>query len=574
MPGNKALHAHLLGLSAGFLLVTLNLFYDLSAFSWVTVVWLSLWFVLTTYYSGWFFIITLIAFVLLKLTSLGGSSPAYVVMNFCHWYFLGYLTGAAFTILYNDFVYLFTLLFEGDKIKIAFAYNPRYKINIIKSPKSTEEHAMNELFARKPHLKDRRLYQYKFAIPPFDPSRPHHSEVPPHPYTIVFVANPYIRKRIDSDNTDEYEVDPIIRNRDLFLRAVDRALFNLELDPVIGRPEIWSRIRVVTIFNKALAREAEDSVAMVEEFQEELEDDRGRSIDNNLLDPMASMHANFGTILRLSRGREPHVLEEDDVDVIFAFTGSRTHDRSASHPSDWTEALDASGLRNLAGEREGVPFTFDVDPADNKPPMPGETIYPTLHPHNDADPAHVFRTVHDFCALHAGRIALNVVGARDKTFAHEFAHAMSSAMHGAITDEYVDYFVLANTNSTTPIDQTPIFFVNRIDRNFSRMISAQPLPVPKIFADYNLTRYDADLDHPSAEEGWAGYFPDKFADTIPCTMDRDYGGHRFDELLSAFIYDRMMAKVTRPQKCQRPAAVRGAEREHVPAEIISDEERR
>lgn len=553
MPGNKGLRAHLLGLTAGLLLVAPNLVHDPPTSSWAAATGVLLWFMLTTYYSGLFFFITFIAFILLNFLGWGGGFW-HLFANLCHWYFLGYAAGAVLGILYNDLLYLFMLLFEEDKIKIAFAYDPTKKINIIKSPKPGEEHAMDRLLARKPHLRKRRLYQYKFAPPPPAP------QPPAHPYTIAFIANPKIRKRGGAAEDEAgYEKDPILRNRDLFLHAVDRALSSFENDPVIGRPEIWSRIRVITVFNPSLAEAPGPQFGMVEEFQQEgLSEQDGTPVENNLLDPMAGMHANFTRILNQSRGGETNVFDENDVDVIFAITASRSHDRSASHLSDWTEELDASGLRNRDGVRRGNAFTFDYDPAGNKP---AGTILPTLHEADEINAANVFRKVHDYCAMYAGRVALNVLGARQKTFVHEFAHAMSSAMHGAITDEYVDCFVLPQVGSAAQCDQTPLFIVNRIDRDFSRMISGQPLPVPKIFAEYNHTRYDADLDHPSAEEGWTGYFPDKFADSIPCTMDADYGGHRFDELLSAFIYDRLMAKVTRPQKCAHEKTTRATETE-------------
>ena len=44
--------------------------------------------------------------------------------------------------------------------------------------------------------------------------------------------------------------------------------------------------------------------------------------------------------------------------------------------------------------------------------------------------------IHDYYTNHPGRVALNVLEASSKTYVHEFAHAMSSNIHGAIVDEY------------------------------------------------------------------------------------------------------------------------------------------
>ncbi len=547
VPPTKNLRAHLLGLTFGLLFVTGNLFYNFTLAHLYQSVFAFLWFALMTYFGGALIFLTLLFWLLSSLAGPSGSVFANMLMTGCHWYFLGYCFGAGFAIFYNDLLFLFFHLFEKKKIKIVFAYDTRRNVNIIKSPEAASEHALYELFARNPHLEERRLYQYKLKSPP------------PHPYTIAFVANPKIRKRGgDETRAEGYEPDPIIRDRDLFLRAVDRALFSLETDPVIGRPEIWSRVRVVTVFNPVLAAASGPEYGMVEEFQKELVDQSGEPVENNLIDPMRRMFENFERMLGESWGSVTPAFDADEVDIIFGLTASPTNTRSTAHFSDWIEHEEETVLLNPT-DRAGKCFSFKAAPcevsADEGEPSEEhkcitaqfDIVYPELTNRTNPPPPG-YRTIHDYCPTRPGRVALNVVSARHKTYIHEFAHAMSSAFHGTIADEYVDCFILAKVGSEETCTQEEHFFVNRIDRNID---ATEPVPVPKVFAEYNCVQYHSDLAHPSAEEEWTGYFPDKFDKNTPCLMDRDITGfYRFDELLSSFIYDRMMAKVSRPAKCE------------------------
>ncbi len=547
VPPTKNLRAHLLGLTFGLLFVTASLSFSFTLAHLYSSFWVFLWFALVTYFGGALIFLTLLVWLLLSLAAASGSVFLSMLMAGCHWYFLGYCFGATLAIFYNDLLFLFFHAFEKRKIKLVFAYDTRQNVNVIKSPIAEEMHALNELLACKPWLKDRLLYDY------------HLKNLPAHPYTIAFVANPKIHKRDEDENREAgYEMDPIARDRDLFLRAVDRALFSLETDPVVGRPEIWSRVRVVTVFNPVLAAASGPLYGMVEEFQKELEQD-GVRVDNNILDPMRRMFENFERILEESWGSAKRDFDHNDVDVIFAITASPTHTRAFAHFSDWIEHEDVDPLKNQM-DRAGKCFSFDATPCEVgvEPPV-AERVpqcspthyqieYPEINNRAASDAAAPgFRAVHDYCPTRPGRIALNVISARHKTYIHEFAHAMSSAFHGTITDEYVDCFILKKVGSEEECIQEKHFFVNRIDRKID---ATEPIPVPKIFADYNCVQYHSDLAHPSAEEEWTGYFPDKFDKATPCLMDRDITGYyRFDELLSTFIYDRMMAKVSRPAKC-------------------------
>jgi hypothetical protein len=157
-----------------------------------------------------------------------------------------------------------------------------------------------------------------------------------------------------------------------------------------------------------------------------------------------------------------------------------------------------------------------------------------------------FAKVHEYYAKNPGRVALNVLGATARTFVHEFAHAMSSVYHGPIVDEYYDKVTLPNDEDEDVIDSSSArdytFYINRIEK---ANVGGRLVPVHRVFARYQNTVFLSDLDHPSAEEGWTGYFPERESPDIACTMDRSYGRYRFDKLIATFMYDRLIAKINR-----------------------------
>jgi hypothetical protein len=559
LPPAETLRAHLYGLTLGLVLAGLNLILDLSSSNLTTTLLLLLWFIITARAGGLFFIATIAAFVVLRVQSPPAGTTDYLIMNNCHWYLLGYVFGAGFALLYNDLVYFFLLTLSGEEdIKIAFAYDKREKVNIIKSPITAQERAFNELLRRRSESEKRKLKKQKL----YD----EHVDSPsPCPYTIALVANPKILKlgQSESDPNAAYEVDPVICDRELFLQAVERALSSLEGDAVIGRPEIWNRVRVVTVFNPGLAAKDKSGkdYGLLKEYPGDFENE-----NNNLVVTRADMHQNFVNILRASQKPAAPVIAAHEVDVVFGITASLSHDRSTARYSDWSEATTQDPINN-SPERRGVNFQLDLlinccedEKKEKKKSLPADAIQP--YPPADAR----FGTLHDFSALtnKAGQVALNVLSARAKTYIHEFAHAMSSIFHGAVTDEYMDPAMLEKVKHHSADSETKglptksqpetHFYINRIERDVNRMSSGAPIPVPRLFARYECMPYHAELAHPSAEEGWAGYFPERYNVGVPCTMDRDLGvGYRFDDLLSRFIYDRMMAKVTRAQgNCPRP----------------------
>ena len=553
MPPAETLRAHLHGLTLGLFLAGLNLVLDLPSSPLTTTLLLLLWFLVTARVGGLFFIATIAAFIVLRLQApaMATEPLAYAIMNNCHWYVLGYVFGGVFALLYNDLVYFFLTTLGEEDIKITFAYDKREKVNIIKSPITAQERAFNELSRRNRKVKEQKLYHEHVDSPS------------PCPYTIALVANPKILKLNQAeDNANAvYEIDPIVCDRELFLQAVDRALFSLEGDAVIGRPEIWNRVRVVTVFNPDLASKDKSGkdYGLLKEYQGDFE-----NANNNLIVTRADMHENFINLLAASQAGASSVIAAHEVDVIFGVTASLSHDRSTAHYSDWSEPVTEAPIDNLPARR-GANFQLDLElnccKGEKKTSLPEGAI----QPYPPADPR--FQTLHDFSSLtnKAGQVALNVLSARSKTYIHEFAHAMSSIFHGAITDEYMDPAMLEKVKHhsdnkeilRTPTDSEPVthFYINRIARDAEAMHSRAPIPVPRLFARYDCMPYHADLAHPSAEEGWAGYFPERYNVNLPCTMDRDLGvGYRFDDLLSRFIYDRMLEKVTRAQAdCPQPA---------------------
>lgn len=425
-------------------------------------------------------------------------------------------------------------------------------------------------------LRDRKLYDFRIEKPPRQP------------YTIAFVANPKVLLRGgQADNESDYERDPILRDLDLFLRAVDQALMSFEGDTVVGRPEILSRIRVVTIFDESLATASGKEFGLLEAMQEELytAGDLVNSIDHNIIDPRPDLQASVQNMLD---NFPDSPVQIEDLDVIYGITALPAQDRALAHFSDWIETEGPGSGTREAGppaapeEQGGIEFSFDVNPHSHQPTgdkhrslgpsVPGPLILDPFNlPPEVSDELPSFERCHDYYATHPGRVALNALSARRYTYIHEFAHAMASALRGAIFDEYFDFLLAKENGEADENDEMPPpwFAVNRIYRNIKNpkvLEYGLVIPVHKVFCEYNCTNYSSELDHPSAEENWVSYFPERQAPRIFCTMDRANGFFRFDQLLATFMYDRLIAKINRPPGgVGVSAAVRAAEAEEVPA---------
>jgi hypothetical protein len=732
MPPRKVLRAHLLGLSNGLFTALLVIVFwvifddlcliveefcevfidstlifkdpaDLNGLSWIFIALYVVIFALGSRSLGAFFVIFIALYAIFADISSTSSPEWWLWVTMSQWYIIGYLFGAIFATLYNDLVFLHLILFRQDLVKIAFAYNPQRKVNIIKSPNEKEEFTLlqvlkpilyytcnirnadsskevvnrsadkiislvykafkkmtksdkkklkelffgtrfklteqslenltleklpedvisqletikNQEFTSKEEflevlketigeeqtvsykllilkhaeiemsdeeflellyqefrpalkerdseaidkvergellleryleLKERKLYNYRILNPP------------QYPYTIAFVANPYVLRLNDTKqsladfetDSNNYVEDPIIKNRDLFLQSVERAMSALEEDDVVGNPEIWSRIRVITVFDDKIKKKDIPQCGLLQPYRNNLELNERESVAENLLDPMERMHQNYRTLLRGEKKLETYnaITVEDlifETDVIFALSASSEFDRSSAHYCDWLESIQKDTEPNPLGEK----YEYDPDPANTKPlggVIMRDIITNTCKPLTESPRR--FTCIHDYYSNNPGRVALNVIGASNKTFIHEFGHAMSSAFHGAIVDEYFDRHEIFDDDTGGSSLEYPQYYVNRIERR-SRS-DGTVVPIHKIFAKYNRTIFYSDPHHPSGEENWIGYFPARKDPYSVCTMDRNFNRYRFDELLSNFIYDRLMVKINRQKAPPKP----------------------
>jgi hypothetical protein len=514
-PPAKRLHPHLLGLALALGLVLVaaalhltDLVVNLGAF--IPGLLLAI-FVAGTWVGGPFILLTAVLYFVPTPTPFATIWTSIIFLS--KPYFAAYAFGAVFAAVYNDVIFFYFVVISRDSVRIAFAFDTSRTINIIKSPNKKEEEAFEALLLAHPELEEQRLYRDQWETPPR------------FPYTMVFVANPKIRKRRLSVTDPEFEPDPIIQNLDLFLHSIDRALRSFEEDHVLGCLEVWSRVRIVAIFDPDL------DFALAQEFQDDFTIDG--KVAENLLDTTDNMPHKIGELLQQHPVGLPSPLTLCDVDVIYVVSASPTHDRSTARYSDYLDVGETATCDRSTGQA----FQFDPDPLGTKT----NSGVSEINAARCGDPG--VRCEHDDFARSPGRVALSVLGARKKTFIHEFAHAMSSALRGAIVDEYADVFILQSAKSETQLPATP-FYINRIER----IPIAEPrfIPVHSIFARYQHIDFLSDLAHPSAEADWLGYFPERHDSYCPCTMDRTGDEFRFDRLISNFMYDRICAKLNRP----------------------------
>jgi hypothetical protein len=537
-PPRKVLRAHILGLTFGLLLaLSIICFNYTSLFAelpWYTPTIIGFLFVVGTI-AGGPFVILVVLFLLTSLVVIPVTGDLIKALgSIAQWYFGGYAFGFIFATLYNDLVFLYLLTFCKDRVKIAFAFDFAKKINIIKSPRPGEEKVFERLLRGKStkaekELKKRKLYNYDLDYP-----------TKKKPYTIVFVANPKILKE-NKNNEDpiefkrdesNYDPDPIMKNSELFLRSIDRALYSFERDEVLGRHEIWSQVRIVAIFDKNLKVRTDSGLryGLVQPYHNHPM--INGVVAENLLDPMEHM---LEEILINVDDETQAILNEliGTPDVIFALSASEKFTRSTAHFSDWKEST-GTVANNEPGDKE---FKSDPDPIGHAGGDNGKGDEIEIVEHLETNG---FKSRHDKNAVFPGRVALNVLKASTKTYIHEFAHAMSSAYNGAIVDEYFDKIQGSDSGTTTRIEP---LVINRIERQKPKRGKVNP--VHKIFAEYDHLIYKSDRNHPSAREDWLGYFPERQALYTRCTMDRGFTDYCWDKLIHHFMYDRLIAKINR-----------------------------
>jgi hypothetical protein len=463
------------------------------------------------------------------------------------WFAIGYLFGFIFAQLYNYAVYLYLQILHPEWMKLWFYYDPNQEVNVIKTPNPAIDW-QNDPARRQLH--DNATFKV------FD-QQPYPTMM--NPYTIVFVANPLLKNQ----RSGAIKPDPIMNNVNLFLRAVERALFSFEYNhEVIGHRDIWSKIRIVTINPGVRMRRGELSTtnseaALIEETEGTFDQVGGGTFSTFILQPSTAPEVQVATFVRqaLKRQKLEHI---NHIDVIFSFSASTTHDRSSADAAEF--ARDGSENQKY---KQGEKFTFSIDPYCQKQDeilksACEQSIFkcekPSDAPPLDCQPSTPLPRVggpdlvkvHEFfppCIL-VGRVAISALDVRDRLPVHEFGHAMSSVQNGLIGDEYYDYAFIQDSPDFKPLDAEN-FYINRIYRDRDKMGLTHHHKVHNIFARYNGYIYESDRQHPSAQQGWLSYFPERRQREVNCTMDADKDVYEFDELLRDFMYDRLWAKVNR-----------------------------
>jgi hypothetical protein len=547
MPRYNTLRAHLLGLTLAFLIVLLhqglfvfNFEYFEEGYDWIIqvdvenlyaeyailhIILIILWFGLVTYYFGIWALLTLVLLLYLWI-----SPPEQAFwMSFklsAWWYIAGYLFGIIMATLYNDILYLYMLIFRKKDRKLIFAYDPQKKLNIIKSPITAEEVQVPDV------RKEDRLYNfYNINLR--------------RPYTIAFIANPCYKPTDTKDTASTADAidprqDPIIKNLDLFLRSVVRALESFHNNEVLGRPEIWSRVRVITIFDKEFGNPI-DNMAISATTGGPILSKEGFVQQTAVTDPdfegtVSPIHETpegilIDEVLKSEIDRLGGPVKFENIDVVFSLTAMPDFTRASAHFS--------TGGPNILGH-------YNFDPRGN---LTNSTVV-NSHDYENTDV-----NSHDYedQAEAPGKVALNILGATQKTFIHEFAHAMSHAQNGAIIDEYFDEGVLLLDNSeasererASAVVRALVFKIFAVNR---QQKTSGTINIPKIYSIYNDSShepfiYASDRNHPSAEEYWGGFYPERKESDVYCTMDRRYGRYQFDKLIADYMYDRLMYKIT------------------------------
>jgi len=491
MPNVKAFKPHLYGQTLSIVFVCISL-----AFFWQsignTVLILSL---LATFglgvIIGWPFLA--IVFLLLIWFGISGLSPTpnfgesflYLARSFL----VGYLFGVLFSVLYNIILNIFIKIIgclRRDR-NLIFGYEDRDRFNIIKSPLVGEEPVLSE------RNQQRQIYQYVF------PAQAHPSP-PNHPFTIAFISNPYYMTR----NNGDWEPvnDPIMNDERLFYRSVGNALEAFEKDEVLGAPEIWSRVRIITLFLRPLNPDQNPEDYAFAGGSSYVYNEPLLGYDD-IISPISfpDKPVRNPTPLRQELLRRFPFLAPaqqqimNDIDVIFYLTANTEFIRSSARPSRGA----MPGFRNQPYQVHGIEYE------------------------------------HESLSEIPGLVALNVLYARQKTYIHEFGHAMAHATNGCIVDEYHDRNNLSDVRPVNCLLKLP-----------------PAIAVPKPFGSYvfpvpggGQIDYHSDRDHPSNAEHWQSYFPRREAKEIGCIMDRTIGPYQFDRLLSTFMYDRLIAKINR-----------------------------
>lgn len=313
------------------------------------------------------------------------------------------------------------------------------------------------------------------------------------PFTIVFVANPLI-KRADGAHFDD---DPIVNDSDLFYKVVTRCLRSFVNNELLRLPEIFPRLKLITVFDTS-RRNHEDSNALCEELSPPLDILAARSD----VDKIVSFLTNTKTI-------KNNNIKIEYADIIYVISASEKLTRSTARFTE--DAVNQNG-----NDGEIFKFTFT-----NK-------LEKKLHAYNCKTP---------------GVVALSAWDDRLKTPVHEFAHAMSSLENGCIVDEYVDKYDEQTEDAMS-------YIINRKNRIAQNNVDPYKFPIPDVFTKYQFGTEDpvvyfSDRYRTDKEYDWTSYVPERINVGESCIMDIAYYGYKYDKLIFDFMYDRLLVKLNR-----------------------------
>ena len=342
VPPRKALQATQLGVTLGVLTALILVFAGSLGVSIWDQILLVLFFVLMLFTGGWsVFIVGL----LIPVCELCQNTETLQSLGTA--FLVAFFLGALFAHFYNDLVNLLRWLWDVlglTPLRTVFIHvkNAKSPMQIIKSPDESE--ITSETYKKLP--KNKKLYVYPLEEKEDKNSPSEDSEtleaVPSHPFTILFVANPVILNRNGGTSPD-----PIIKNRDLFLRAVDDALFSLERNHVVGHADIWPYIRVLTLFDGNLAKSTfqNKNHALVQSFGDTMVIDG--EIAPHLLYPAQPFMENLAQVVQSTESAPTWKQVKHDVDIIFALSASEENTRSMAYFSVYDP-----------NQSDGLPFRF------------------------------------------------------------------------------------------------------------------------------------------------------------------------------------------------------------------------
>ncbi|MBN1996344.1 hypothetical protein JW935_02245 [candidate division KSB1 bacterium] len=321
-------------------------------------------------------------------------------------------------------------------------------------------------------------------------------------FTVVLVANPAISKQNGNPVRD-----PMILDKDLFVKTITHVFKSFTHNELLSLPEILSRIRFVSVF---------DNTAHQEASQDPAGTPRQQALCGELVKGLTALKPTDNNLVETYVKDMLKGSGVKTIDVIYVLTASVEFTRSS--------ALFSQCKKTTPGKK----FKFSFGPGWMNPK-------PAVHTYRNTLP---------------GVIALSAWEDRLHVPVHEFAHAVSTEVNGAIVDEYIDDY-------TWPPGSDEIYrFKNAINvkhRDEPPQPKLKMRPVPKKFATYSrptkyglcTTIYDSDRYRSDKDPGWVSYVPCRDDITLSCIMDVCYYGCRFDNLLHDFLYDLLMVKINR-----------------------------